>query len=124
MFIPIKRPAILALFVLVISVALLTAACSNTSPTVTLGTGTPEPAGALPTAQRTDRFEDIITAEQVLCQVAARSALVHSLMPAQFIQHAVIAIECIVSLGKIANFQTGSQPDASIQGFHLAQQHL
>ena len=70
MFIPIKRPAILALFVLVISVALLTAACSNTSPTVTLGTGTPEPAGALPTAtpvptQDTDSAQEHIDAAAV-----------------------------------------------------------
>jgi len=49
-FSPSKSSGILTLVVLVIGVALLTAACSSTSPTVTLGTGTPEPAGPLPTS--------------------------------------------------------------------------
>ena len=79
-------------------------------------------SGAFAAAQGANRFEDIVTGEQVGRQVTARLAAQHFLVKHEFVKDAVFTVQAIVSLGKVANLQVGAQVDFAVQGSLLFEQ--
>ena len=81
-------------------------------------------AGALAARERADLLEDVLAAEQVGRQVAAGGLGVHLLAQLQLFQHAALAVQAVVRLGKVAHLHAGAQFDLAFQRLDLAQHGL